>query len=161
MRIVFSHRLSDGLTRDSVVLLKRRVCMPLAWRLSLFFLLSPLLLLRSRLSRGRPTASHSYAQKLKLFVHQSVLPSNAMGKRRAQVKRNTPVKKERPSYDCVVCRNKDCIEFPKFPQYKRMSIGLLFCRLCGLQWQGPLHHLSLPCDLYSDWIDALEEAHVP
>jgi len=81
-----------------------------------------------------------------------------MGKRRAAKQRPAPAKREREKYDCVVCQGRDCIEFPQFAKYKTTRVGLLVCRVCGLQWHASLCHLEDKCDLYAAWIDALEEA---
>lgn len=37
------------------------------------------------------------------------------------------------------------------------NIGSLQCRVCGVQWQTRINHLSEPVDIFSDWIDACEE----
>lgn len=36
------------------------------------------------------------------------------------------------------------------------SIGSLNCRVCGVQWQTRINHLSEPIDVFSEWIDACE-----
>ena len=46
-----------------------------------------------------------------------------------------------------------------FSKKTESSVGLLVCRVCGLQWHGALCHLEGKCDLYGNWIDALEEAN--
>jgi transcription elongation factor Elf1 len=38
------------------------------------------------------------------------------------------------------------------------GIGSLSCRLCGASYQMPIHHLSEPIDVFSEWLDDCEAA---
>ena len=40
----------------------------------------------------------------------------------------------------------------------RGGIGSLSCRLCGANYQMPIHHLSEPVDVFSEWLDDCETA---
>ena len=40
----------------------------------------------------------------------------------------------------------------------KAGVGSLSCRLCGAAYQTPIHHLSEPIDVFSEWLDACEAA---
>ena len=40
-------------------------------------------------------------------------------------------------------------------------IGSLNCRLCGANYQMPIHHLHEPIDVFSEWLDDCEAAANP
>ena len=40
----------------------------------------------------------------------------------------------------------------------KAGIGSLACRLCAASFQMPIHHLSEPIDVFSEWLDDCEAA---
>jgi len=38
--------------------------------------------------------------------------------------------------------------------------GLVLCTICGQKFTSEITHLSEPIDVYSEWIDACEEANM-
>ncbi|KAJ1807320.1 hypothetical protein LPJ75_004830 [Coemansia sp. RSA 2598] len=79
-----------------------------------------------------------------------------MGKRKSSRK---VVKKERPKLDttfaCLFCNHENTISVS---MDKDRRVGNLKCRICSASYQAAINHLSEPVDVYSEWIDACEEA---
>lgn len=42
---------------------------------------------------------------------------------------------------------------------EKSRIGFLSCKTCGQTFSATTHSLSQPIDVYTDWIDACEEAN--
>mmetsp|Transcript_6572 Transcript_6572/g.13731 ORF Transcript_6572/g.13731 Transcript_6572/m.13731 type:complete len:143 (-) Transcript_6572:309-737(-) len=61
-------------------------------------------------------------------------------------------------FKCPFCANEDTVECKM--DFK-MSIGSLNCRLCGANYQMPIHHLHEPIDVFSEWLDDCEAAANP
>jgi transcription elongation factor Elf1 len=40
----------------------------------------------------------------------------------------------------------------------KSGVGRLDCRLCGANYQMPIHHLHEPVDVFSEWLDDCEAA---
>lgn len=40
----------------------------------------------------------------------------------------------------------------------KKGLGTLNCRLCAAQYQMPIHHLTEPIDVFSEWLDDCEAA---
>lgn len=80
-----------------------------------------------------------------------------MGKRKAARK---PQKKAKETlakrFACLFCNHEQSIEVKI---NDRDKIGELECSSCGVKFQTPTHGLTAPIDVYSDWIDATEEAN--
>ncbi|KAJ2900323.1 hypothetical protein IWW38_000582 [Coemansia aciculifera] len=79
-----------------------------------------------------------------------------MGKRKSSRK---VVKKVQPkldtTFDCVFCNHEQCIIVS---MDKKNKVGNLKCKICSATYQAALSHLSDPIDVYSEWIDACDEA---
>ncbi|KAJ2825405.1 hypothetical protein GGI24_003169 [Coemansia furcata] len=79
-----------------------------------------------------------------------------MGKRKSSRK---VVKKEQPkldtTFDCLFCNHEKSIVVA---MDKKNRVGNLKCKVCSATYQAALNHLSDPIDVYSEWIDACEEA---
>ncbi|KAJ2787643.1 hypothetical protein GGI15_000531 [Coemansia interrupta] len=79
-----------------------------------------------------------------------------MGKRKSSRK---VVKKERPKLDtsfaCLFCNHESSVTVTMDKDHK---VGNLRCKICTASYQAAIHHLSAPVDVYSEWIDACEEA---
>ncbi|KAJ1898401.1 hypothetical protein IW146_002550 [Coemansia sp. RSA 922] len=79
-----------------------------------------------------------------------------MGKRKSSRK---VVKKEQPkldtTFDCLFCNHEKSIVVA---MDKKNRVGNLKCKICSATYQAALNHLSDPIDVYSEWIDACEEA---
>ncbi|KAJ1723915.1 hypothetical protein LPJ53_001768 [Coemansia erecta] len=79
-----------------------------------------------------------------------------MGKRKSSRK---VVKKERPKLDtsfaCLFCNHESSVTVTMDKEHK---VGNLRCKICTASYQAAIHHLSAPVDVYSEWIDACEEA---
>ncbi|KAJ2719055.1 hypothetical protein GGI07_005439 [Coemansia sp. Benny D115] len=79
-----------------------------------------------------------------------------MGKRKSSRK---VVKKERPkldkTFDCLFCNHEGSIVVAMDKEHK---VGNLKCKICAASYQAAINHLSDAVDVYSEWIDACEEA---
>ncbi|KAI8925844.1 transcription elongation factor Elf1 like-domain-containing protein [Entophlyctis helioformis] len=80
-----------------------------------------------------------------------------MGKRKSSRK---PVKKLKTTLDkefsCLFCNHERTVTAKLDNEHK---IGQLTCSACGVSFQTTITTLSEPIDLYSDWIDACEQAN--
>lgn len=80
-----------------------------------------------------------------------------MGKRKAA--RKAPPKAAKSILDktftCLFCNHENAIECK---MHRDQQFARLTCRVCGVHWETGIHNLSEPIDVYSDWIDACEEA---
>uniref|UniRef100_A0A7S1Y6W7 Transcription elongation factor 1 homolog n=1 Tax=Grammatophora oceanica TaxID=210454 RepID=A0A7S1Y6W7_9STRA len=59
-------------------------------------------------------------------------------------------------FKCPFCANEDVVECKM--DYRKSGVGSLECRLCGANFQMPIHHLHEPIDVFSEWLDACEAA---
>ncbi|KAL7752434.1 hypothetical protein RI367_001968 [Sorochytrium milnesiophthora] len=79
-----------------------------------------------------------------------------MGKRKSARK---VVVKRKPKLDtafnCLYCNHEQAVEVRMDNEKK---LGFLRCRICDERWQSKITTLSEPVDVYSDWLDAAEEA---
>ncbi|KAJ1943941.1 hypothetical protein GGF37_002424, partial [Kickxella alabastrina] len=82
--------------------------------------------------------------------------TRTMGKRKSSRK---VVKKERPkldtTFDCLFCNHEKSIHVTMDKEHK---VGNLRCKICAASYQAAINHLSAAIDVYSEWIDACEEA---
>eukprot|EP00941_MAST-03F_sp_MAST-3F-sp1_P004507 g4507.t1 len=78
-----------------------------------------------------------------------------MGRRKKAAK---PKPKKRPVvakvFKCPLCSHARSVECKLDSS---TSIGNLLCRICGGSYQQRIDYLTEPIDLYSSWIDELEE----
>eukprot|EP01115_Flamella_aegyptia_P004699 TRINITY_DN2009_c0_g1_i1.p1 TRINITY_DN2009_c0_g1~~TRINITY_DN2009_c0_g1_i1.p1 ORF type:complete len:115 (+),score=18.76 TRINITY_DN2009_c0_g1_i1:48-347(+) len=78
-----------------------------------------------------------------------------MGRRKS---RKIPEKKPKPKvatiFDCPLCNHEQTVECTL---YKKKKIGEVVCTVCGGKHQLRINYLSAAIDIYSDWIDYLEE----
>ena len=79
-----------------------------------------------------------------------------MGRRKTSQKK---LKKKRPTvatvFKCLFCNHERSVECTLKHKEK---IGMLKCRICGEEYQTRIHYLTEPIDVYSEWLDATEEA---
>ncbi|KAI9139110.1 transcription elongation factor 1, partial [Paraphysoderma sedebokerense] len=79
-----------------------------------------------------------------------------MGKRKS--KRKPQAKKKLTLdivFDCMFCNHERVVEVKMEREH---NIGSLRCRICNETFQTPIHALSEPIDVYSDWLDSCEAA---
>ncbi|TNY18186.1 transcription elongation factor Elf1 like-domain-containing protein [Rhodotorula diobovata] len=80
-----------------------------------------------------------------------------MGKRKSSKKPQARIKQVLDkSFRCVFCAHQGSVTCKLDNKTK---IGRLDCKDCGQSFQTDITHLSEPVDLYSQWIDACEEAN--
>ncbi|KIO26255.1 hypothetical protein M407DRAFT_202820 [Tulasnella calospora MUT 4182] len=80
-----------------------------------------------------------------------------MGKRKSSKKPQGPKRRAvlDTTFTCLYCHHENAITCKLD---KKESVGHLNCKICGQSFQCAIHHLSEPIDVYSEWIDAAEEA---
>eukprot|EP00730_Choanoeca_flexa_P012655 TRINITY_DN4486_c0_g1_i2.p1 TRINITY_DN4486_c0_g1~~TRINITY_DN4486_c0_g1_i2.p1 ORF type:complete len:141 (+),score=24.12 TRINITY_DN4486_c0_g1_i2:54-476(+) len=81
-----------------------------------------------------------------------------MGRRKSN--RKPPPKKSAGKLDtifpCPFCNHEDSCEVI---MRLKQKVGVVTCKICGESFQTPIHHLSEPIDVYTDWIDECEAAN--
>lgn len=80
-----------------------------------------------------------------------------MGKRKTSLF-NAPSKKSKKgelpkTFDCLFCNKMKPVTVVL---NKRAGTGALSCSNCGEHFQTRINHLSLPVDVYADWVDACD-----
>ncbi|KXJ08361.1 transcription elongation factor 1 homolog [Exaiptasia diaphana] len=81
-----------------------------------------------------------------------------MGRRRSK-RKPEPKKRREPldvQFNCPFCNHEKSCEV-KIDRIKNM--GYISCRVCLESFQSVVNYLSEPVDVYSDWIDACEQAN--
>eukprot|EP00347_Sterkiella_histriomuscorum_P022851 403336914 len=75
-----------------------------------------------------------------------------MGKRKQKKMKAAKklTKKLETVFDCPFCNHSQCVEI-KLVRDKQ--IGYLSCRVCNVNYQSKIHHLSAAVDVYCAWID--------
>jgi len=58
-------------------------------------------------------------------------------------------------FKCPFCANDNAVECKM--EHKK-GTGNLTCRICDASFQMPIHHLHEPVDVFSEWLDACEQA---
>jgi transcription elongation factor Elf1 len=58
-------------------------------------------------------------------------------------------------FKCPFCANENVVECK---MDMKSGVGRLDCRLCGANYQMPIHHLHEPIDVFSEWLDDCEAA---
>ncbi|VDD94329.1 unnamed protein product [Enterobius vermicularis] len=82
-----------------------------------------------------------------------------MGKRKSKRKPPPKVKPIVPletQFNCPFCNHEHVCEVK---MDRERNVGFISCRVCLEDFQTPINYLSEPIDVYSDWIDACEQAN--
>uniref|UniRef100_A0AC34QCN7 Transcription elongation factor 1 homolog n=1 Tax=Panagrolaimus sp. JU765 TaxID=591449 RepID=A0AC34QCN7_9BILA len=82
-----------------------------------------------------------------------------MGKKKSKRQAPTKVKMIQPldtQFDCPFCNHEKVCEVK---MDRDRNVGFISCRVCQESYQTAINYLSEPIDVYSDWIDACEEAN--
>ncbi|CAO4364580.1 Protein CBG11103 [Caenorhabditis briggsae] len=82
-----------------------------------------------------------------------------MGKRKSKRKAPTKAKAVVPldtQFNCPFCNHERVCEV-KMDREK--NVGYIACRVCSEDFQTNINYLSEPIDVYSDWVDACEQAN--
>jgi len=81
-----------------------------------------------------------------------------MGKRKKSSRKPQGPKKRDPLetiFTCLYCHHEKSVTC-KID--RREGLAHLHCKVCGQMFQGRVHHLTEPIDIYSMWIDAADQA---
>lgn len=81
-----------------------------------------------------------------------------MGKRKSSSKPppKAPTPKLDTSFNCPFCNSTKTVQCTM--DWER-QVGSVTCVVCNEGWTGKINHLSEPIDVYSDWLDACENAN--
>ncbi|RWS27613.1 transcription elongation factor 1-like isoform X1 [Leptotrombidium deliense] len=82
-----------------------------------------------------------------------------MAKRKS--KRKPPSKRKaleplETQFNCPFCNHEKSCDVK---MDRQRNLGRISCRICLEDFQSSIHYLSEPIDVYSDWIDACENAN--
>ncbi|KAM7286471.1 transcription elongation factor 1 homolog [Ixodes scapularis] len=105
-----------------------------------------------------PSGSVSRQTRAARLVDRTV-SSCAMGRRRS--KRKPPPKRKNiepleTQFNCPFCNHERSCEVK---MDRQRNTGRITCRVCLEDFQTSINYLSEAIDVYSDWIDACEEAN--
>jgi len=79
-----------------------------------------------------------------------------MGKRKKAAKKPTGPRKNEPLptvFPCLFCNHEKSVTVKVD---KKAGVGALLCKVCSQQFQCSVNYLSMPVDVYSDWVDACD-----
>jgi len=82
-----------------------------------------------------------------------------MGKRKSKRKAPTKAKAVQPldtQFNCPFCNHERSCEVKLD---RERNVGFISCRVCLEDFQTSINYLSEAIDVYSDWIDACEQAN--
>ncbi|KAL0581722.1 hypothetical protein V5O48_000304 [Marasmius crinis-equi] len=81
-----------------------------------------------------------------------------MGKRKKSSRKPAPARQKVPldtNFQCLFCHHDKSVTVRID---RKEGIGYLVCRTCDQRYQGKVNHLTEPIDIYSEWIDAADDA---
>ncbi|KAF9264664.1 Elf1-domain-containing protein [Marasmius fiardii PR-910] len=81
-----------------------------------------------------------------------------MGKRKKSSRKPGPARQKIPldtTFTCLFCHHDKSVTVRID---RKEGIGHLVCRTCDQRYQGKVNHLTEPIDIYSEWIDAADDA---
>ncbi|KIY43412.1 Elf1-domain-containing protein [Fistulina hepatica ATCC 64428] len=84
-----------------------------------------------------------------------------MGKRKKSSRKPVPTKRKTPletTFTCLFCHHDDSVTVR---MDRKEGVAHLACKICDQRYQGKVHHLTEPIDVYSEWIDASDSLQQP
>ncbi|KAF5391258.1 hypothetical protein D9757_001868 [Collybiopsis confluens] len=81
-----------------------------------------------------------------------------MGKRKKSSRKPAPARIKVPldtSFTCLFCHHEKSVTVRID---RKEGMAQLVCRVCDQRYQSKVNHLTEPIDIYSEWIDAADEA---
>ncbi|KAK9321990.1 hypothetical protein V1517DRAFT_156551 [Lipomyces orientalis] len=84
-----------------------------------------------------------------------------MGKRKKSTRKPQGPRKRDPLptvFSCLYCNHEKSVVCRID---KKLKLGFLNCKVCGQHFQTQTNALSVPVDVYSEWIDACESGELP
>lgn len=81
-----------------------------------------------------------------------------MGKRKKSSRKPGPTRKKQvleTAFTCLFCHHDKSVSVKL---NRKESLGYLSCRVCGQSYQSTITPLSEPIDVFSEWMDAADEA---
>ncbi|EEB90735.1 hypothetical protein MPER_11018 [Moniliophthora perniciosa FA553] len=81
-----------------------------------------------------------------------------MGKRKKSSRKPAPARQKVPldtTFTCLFCHHDNSVTVRID---RKEGIAQLVCRTCDQRYQSKVNHLTEPIDIYSEWIDAADEA---
>ncbi|VDK78394.1 unnamed protein product [Litomosoides sigmodontis] len=96
---------------------------------------------------------------MKRDEYSTLCVATEMGKRKVKRKPPPKVKSIVPletQFNCPFCNHERVCEVK---MDRERNVGFISCRVCLEDFQTNINYLSEPIDVYSDWIDACEQAN--
>ncbi|TFK42563.1 transcription elongation factor Elf1 like-domain-containing protein [Crucibulum laeve] len=89
-----------------------------------------------------------------------------MGKRKKSSKKPAPSRQKVPldtAFTCLFCHHDKSVTVR---MDRKEGVAQLVCRVCDQRYQSKVNHLTEPIDIYSEWLDSVEQVnqrddHVP
>ncbi|KAF8522283.1 hypothetical protein BU17DRAFT_45011 [Hysterangium stoloniferum] len=81
-----------------------------------------------------------------------------MGKRKKSSRKPGTARKKEPletSFTCLYCHHEKSVTVKLD---RKEGVAYLNCKICSQNYQSKVNHLTEPIDIYSEWIDAADEA---
>jgi len=81
-----------------------------------------------------------------------------MGKRKKSSRKPGPSRRKEPletSFTCLFCHHDKSVTVKIV---RKEGYALLSCKVCGQSYQSKINHLTEPVDVFSEWLDAADEA---
>ncbi|KAJ3936813.1 MAG: hypothetical protein NXY57DRAFT_884974 [Lentinula lateritia] len=81
-----------------------------------------------------------------------------MGKRKKSSRKPAPARVKVPldtAFTCLFCHHDKSVTVRID---RKEGVAQLICRVCDQRYQSKVNHLTEPIDIYSEWIDAADEA---
>ncbi|KAK9381781.1 uncharacterized protein V2V93DRAFT_334273 [Kockiozyma suomiensis] len=83
-----------------------------------------------------------------------------MGKRKKSTRKPAQRRAREPLptvFSCLFCNHEKSVICR---MDKKLNLGFLNCKICGQNFQTSINKLSVPVDIYSEWIDAVEGGEI-
>ncbi|KAF8495615.1 hypothetical protein JB92DRAFT_3126410 [Gautieria morchelliformis] len=81
-----------------------------------------------------------------------------MGKRKKSSRKPVQTRKRDPletTFTCLYCHHEKAVSVKLD---KKEGVAYLNCKVCSQGYQSKVNHLTEPIDIYSEWIDAADDA---
>jgi len=110
-------------------------------------------------SQGQACFVNSGVENQGFLSVEQQLQQDEMGKRKSKRKAPTKAKAVQPldtQFNCPFCNHERSCEVKLD---RERNVGFISCRVCLEDFQTSINYLSEAIDVYSDWIDACEQAN--
>ncbi|KAK9449367.1 uncharacterized protein V1518DRAFT_415790 [Limtongia smithiae] len=122
----------------------------------------PWLMADGGLGGSRSSIAFHFLPSVPLSSHPSrhIRPITTMGKRKKATRKPQARRRSEPLptvFSCLFCNHEKSV-ICRID--KKLKLGFLNCKICGQHFQAPTNALTVPVDVYSEWVDAVESGEV-